>query len=262
MVNARDKELAARFSGAREIVCDATALGWHALLLVGFAALCAGALSPALFVPLGFCAYIRNFNGLHEGSHARRTPGNPLRRLRLGSMIVHSPLQLGREELVKNHRLHHAYPGDPHRDPHAIVTHGRWWRAALNAALQPELTAVAYIRRAGRVDPGLRRVLAYNTAMSAALVAAAGADIVWWLAVTRLGSTACWFIFDWCLHHPRLWGRAESLPLPRAVQWVWAALFSRDNLEAARHHALHHRFPSVADRELPALARALAARGA
>ena len=49
-----------------------------------------------------------------------------------------------------------------------------------------------------------------------------------------------------------------ELQLPRALQLMWAALFSRDNLHGIQHHELHHRFSFVADRELPALARFLA----
>ena len=37
-----------------------------------------------------------------------------------------------------------------------------------------------------------------------------------------------------------------------------ALLLGRDNLQATRFHALHHRFATVRDRDLPALARLLA----
>lgn len=260
MVDVGSKSIAARFQGENELDRDIAALGYHALLLGSFALLCQGVLSPGLFMVIGLCAYIRNFNAIHEAMHARKgsyNPLRPLRPLRQAAMIVHGPLQLGRRELTKNHRMHHAFPGDPLRDPDAAFNNGLWWRAALAAFFQPELTIVDFVRRAGEVGPTLRNTLIYNAAVSAGLFALAGADIVWWIAVTRLGSTACWFIFDWALHHPSVYGRGE-LQLPRALQLLWTVMFSRDNLRGVQHHELHHRFSFVADRELPALARYLA----
>jgi len=257
MVDVGSKSIAARFQGEDELARDLAALGYHALLLGSFALLCQGVLPPAVFMVVGLCAYIRNFNAIHEAMHARKGSKNPLRPLRQAAMIVHGPLQLGRRELTKNHRMHHAFPGDPLRDPEGAVTHGPWWRAAPAAFFQPELTLLDFVRRVREIGPTLRTALIYNAAMSAGLFALAGADIVWWIALTRLGSTACWFIFDWALHQPRLYGHGE-LQLPRALQLMWAALFSRDNLHGIQHHELHHRFSFVADRELPALARFLA----
>jgi hypothetical protein len=98
--------------------------------------------------------------------------------------------------------------------------------------------------------------------MTAALVWFAGANIVWWIAATRLGSTAGWFIFDWILHRPRLWsGNPGVHARGRCSRWCGAVLFSRDNLNATVYHKLHHRFGHVADRELPALAQFLASQG-
>jgi hypothetical protein len=100
-------------------------------------------------------------------------------------------------------------------------------------------------------------VLIYNAAVSAGLFALAGADIVWWIAVTRLGSTACWFIFDWALHHPAVYDRGE-LPLPRPA----AAAVERDVLarQPQRGPAPRAAPPLLVRRrpELPALARLLA----
>jgi fatty acid desaturase len=223
-----------------------------------FALLCHDLVSPALFLVIGLCAYVRNFNALHEASHARRSAWNPLRKLRVAFMIVHGPLQLGYRQLARNHRLHHAFPRDLVNDPDASLNSGQWYRAAPNASVQPELSALQYLRRAR--DPAMRTVFAYNCMMTAALVALAGADILWWIAVTRLGSTLTWFIFDWILHHPRVYSLSEPRPLPRIVSWLWIVLFSRANLNAARFHALHHAYPGVADNDLPALARELATR--
>jgi hypothetical protein len=124
------------------------------------------------------------------------------------------------------------------------------------------LAAVQHVRRERALRPGMRRALAYNAAVTAALVAIGGVQFVWWLAVTRLGSTACWFIFDYMLHSPRLWGRSAALPLARPLQWLWIGLFGRDNLNATRYHTLHHRFAAVRDRDLPALAGFLGEREA
>jgi hypothetical protein len=101
----------------------------------------------------------------------------------------------------------------------------------------------------------------WHSAVTAAMLAAAGSAFLWWVLVTRLGSVACWFVFDWILHHPRVWG-PSPLRVGRPLQVVWAALFSRDNLHASMHHVLHHRYAWVADRDLPALAEFLAAREA
>lgn len=258
MTERLERTIARMFPGERELECDARALAYHAALLLAFAALCAGALPAWAFVPLGLCAYIRNFNAIHEAVHAREGRDNPLRPLRQLAMIVHGPLQLGRDELASDHRRHHAHPGDPQRDPHVTVHSDHWYGALLQALFQPELAAIQHVRRERALRPGMRRALAYNAATSAALLALAGADIVWWIAVTRVGSTACWFIFDFLLHSPGLWGRTEALPVPRPVQWLWSALFGGDNLNATRYHTLHHRFAAVRDRDLPALSRLLA----
>ena len=254
-----ERTILRHFPGERARDVDAQALAYHAALLVAFAALCAGALPAWLFVPLGVCLYVRNFNAIHESVHARVDPFDPLRPLRQLAMIVHGPLQLGRDELSSDHRRHHAHPGDPERDPHVAVHSDHWAEGLAQALFQPEIAAVRHLRRVRAVRPGMRRALAYNLATSAALVALGGADIVWWIAATRLGSTACWFIFDYMLHAPGVWGRTDALPMPRHLRALWVALFGRDNLNATRYHTLHHRFAGVRDRDLPALASLIAA---
>lgn len=254
-----ERTISRHFPGERAVECDALALGYHAALLLAFVALCLGGLPAWAFVPLGVCLYVRNFNAIHEAVHARVDRANPLGPLRQLAMIVHGPLQLGRDELSSDHRRHHAHPGDPDRDPHVAVHSDHWASAMLQALFQPELAAVRHLRRERALRPGMRRALAYNTALSAVLLAVAGADIVWWIAATRLGSTACWFIFDFMLHAPGVWGRTDALPMPRPVRALWVALFGRDNLNATRYHTLHHRFAGVRDRDLPALASLLTA---
>lgn len=253
-------EIARLFPRDCQARCDAAALGYHALLLGAFALRCHDLLSPPLFVVIGLCAYVRNFNAIHQGSHASATTWNPLRRFRQAAMIVHGPVQLGLRELARNHRLHHAFPADPERDPGASVNCGRLPAAMLNSFIQPELALYEYVRREGHVPVALRRTLACNTAMIAALIAFGGVNFFWWLLATRLGSTAAWFVFDWLFHRPTVWSRPELGSLPRWLSVLWAALFSRNNLNASRFHTLHHRYPQVADRALPALARFLASR--
>lgn len=233
---------------------------YHGLLLASFALLCVDVLPPALFLVLGLCLYVRNFQALHEACHARRVAHNPLRRLRNAAIIVNSPLQFGRDELVRDHHLHHSHTGDPERDPDMGLNRLPWWSAVVHATFQPELGLISFVRRAGRVGPGLRRVFLYNLAMCAALVALAGANIVWWIAVTRLGSLACWLIFDWVLHNPRVWDHAEPVPVPRLLQPLWVVMFSRANLHAVEYHTVHHTYPFVAAGDLPAAHRWLAAR--
>jgi len=253
MGTALGKQLVVRFDRANELRCYITAVAAHGLLLVLFALLCAGLLPPSLFLLLGFFAYIRNFNALHEGSHARQAKDNPLRRLHFGMMIVHSPFQLGFHALASNHRLHHAFPCDLAHDPNASLNRGRWYVAAPCASIQPEFAALHFLRRTG-FNARIRNVLVYNCAMVAILAAFAGTNIVWWLLLTRLGSLATWFAFDWILHHPDVYSRPATTSMPRLIQWLWIAMFSRANLNAFRFHALHHAYPGVADLQLPALA--------
>ena len=198
----------------------------------------------------GLAFYVRNFQALHEAAHSRRQPRNPLRWLRNAGIIVNSPLQFGRDQLVRDHHLHHSHSGDPERDPDVVLNNLPWWGAVLHATFQPELGLLSFVRRAGKVGPSLRRVFVYNILVFAGLVALAGADIVWWIALTRLGSLACWFIFDWVLHNPRVWGHVDPVPVPRPLQLLWIALFSRDNLAAVQYHTVHHRYPFIASHDL------------
>ena len=261
MRDSLDRSIITRFSGEREFRCEAVALVCHAALLGAFALLCAGVLAPALFMVIGVCAYVRNFNAIHQMAHARRSGGNPLRRLRWLLMIVHGPCQVGHAELSRAHHHHHAFTGDPRRDPHVAVGSKTWYSAALAACFAPEITLVRHVRGEGRVSRALAGVLLYNAVMTVALVWFAGANIVWWIAATRLGSTAVWFIFDWILHRPALWSGLRAYTPGPLFALVWTVLFSRDNLNATVYHKLHHRFGHIADRELPALAAFLSREG-
>lgn len=253
MASRTHENITARFEREEEWRCYLTALSAHGLLVAAFALLCHGLLPAPLFLLVGLMAYVRNFNAMHEASHAVGSTRNFLRWARPALMIVHSPLQLGYRELAHNHHLHHAFPCDPVKDPDASLNTGQWYTAAPFASVQPELAALQMLRRTRHLGKRLRELLVYNCAMSATLVALAGTNILWWILVTRLGSLATWFIFDWILHHPRVFPKMEPRPLPMPVQWLWSALFSRDNLNASRFHTLHHAHPHVPSRQLPLL---------
>ena len=247
------RDVVSRFPGASELVRDTEALSYHALLVACFVLLCADVLPPAAFMVLGLCFYVRNFQALHEACHTRRVRRNPLRRIRNAAMIVNSPLQFGRDQLVRDHLLHHEHVGDPTRDPDVALNRLPWWSAVLHATFQPELGLLSFVRRAGYIGPSLRNALVYNFVVFAALVALAGADIVWWIAVTRLGSLACWFIFDWVLHNPQVWEHADPIPVPRVLHPLWILMFSRENLTGVQYHTVHHAYPSVTSGDLKAL---------
>jgi fatty acid desaturase len=70
--------------------------------------------------------------------------------------------------------------------------------------------------------------------------------------MTRVGNTAAFFVFSWVVHHP---GHYQIRPprFPAKVGAAWALLFGRENLRGIRFHYLHHCFPHVPDRDLPAL---------
>ena len=257
--NAADRDIAASFPPESAARCETLALWWHAALLASWAALVHGALSSGVFFLVGLCAFVRNFNALHELSHAPDARRSPLSRLRFLMYIVSSPVQLSYDETAKNHRAHHAFIGDALRDPDAYLNTGKWWRAIVNAATQPEQSLFRWVRQEG----WSRRVgylLAWNCTVITALYYVGGLrGLAFWLALTRVASVAVWFIFDWILHHDRVWGRAP-VSLPSAVVPLWVLLFGRDNLCAVQFHALHHRFPYVRDRGLPRLSASLRER--
>lgn len=238
---------------------DAVALAWSLVFYGAWLGLVAGWWGPGPFALLGVVAYVRNFNALHESFHAPR----PRDRAWLGRhlMVVTSPLMLGYGPLRENHRLHHTWAGQAGRDPDHYLASGHVAAALLHALTQPEQSFVRYVARRG-LSATVVRTLAVHAAIFAGIATLGwGAPLLWWVVVTRIGNTASWFIFDWCLHHPRRWGTNEAPGLPRIVRAAWIVLFSRSNLYGVEHHHIHHHYPSVRDADLPRLCRELRACG-
>jgi len=252
------REVARRYPADDAERLDAIAGGWALVFCGAWAALVAGWLPAWAFVLIGLPAFIRNFNALHESFHARRRHDRAWLGRRL--TLVTGPLMLGYAALRDNHRRHHAWTGHAGRDPDHYLLSGPWWVALLNALSQPEQSVVRYVARCG-----WSRALVGDLVLHASLFAAVawvgwGAPLVWWLLVTRAGNAASWFIFDWCIHHPRLWGSDRGPRLPSALRRAWALAFSRNNLYGVEHHHVHHQYPFVPDAKLPRLAAELSRR--
>lgn len=204
------------------------------------------------FVVLGVCAFVRNFNALHEGFHAKR----PVSRWWLGRhlFVVTSPFMLGYDPLRRNHSLHHTWAQQPARDPDAYLAYGPAWRGLFNAITQPEQGFFRYVAREGWSREIVGRLALHSAVFGAVAWFGGPTGFIAWLVVTRIGNTASWFIFDWILHHDTVWPGTDAPGLPAVVRTVWTGLFGRDNLLGVEHHTLHHLYPFVPGRELPALA--------
>ncbi|MCB9756534.1 MAG: fatty acid desaturase [Myxococcales bacterium] len=210
-----------------------------------------------LFALLGVCAYVRAFNALHESFHAQRASSRW--RWARHLMVVTSPLMLGYGPLRRNHAGHHSWAQQPARDPDAYLAYGPWWRALFGALTQPEQSCIRYLARRG-LDHQLALQILVHTLVFVGVAWIGGSQgLLAWVLVTRIANTASWFIFDWILHQPWAW-RLEALELPWPIARLWAALFGEDNLRAVTHHQLHHWYPTIPSRILPALARVAAER--
>ena len=232
--------------------------GFWALTFYGlWGGLCLGLVPAWLFALVGSAAFIRNFNALHEAFHARRRRD----RAWLGRhlMAVISPFSLGYGPLRDNHLQHHTWAGQAGRDPDHYLAAGPWWRALFNALTQPEQSVIRFVRRCGWSREVIGRVALHTAVFAGVAWVGWGWPLVWWIAVTRFANTASWFIFDWCLHHPRRWGNDRAPGFPAPLRLVWTVLLSRQNLLAVEYHHVHHQYPFVRDGDLATLARELAA---
>lgn len=236
---------------------DRLAAAWAGVFMVSWALTVAGWMPVVAFVLVGTCAFVRNFNALHEGFHAKRSTGRW--RWARHLFVVTSPFMLGYHPLRLNHIEHHTWAQQPDRDPDAYLAYGPWWLALFNAITQPEQGFVRFVRRKGWTREVVGRLVLHSVVFAAVCTVGGPQGALLWVAVTRLGNTASWFIFDWILHHDRSWGRLGAPGLPQPLRRVWALLLGEDNLLGVEYHHVHHLYPTVPGPTLPRLARDLEA---
>lgn len=214
----------------------------------------AGAVPGVAAGVLGVVCLLRYFNRAHEMIHAdpRGLVGrHPARTL----MIVMGPVYLGFRELREWHLRHHREHGGPD-DPDAAMLAAPG-RAALACLLQPELSALGYLRRHG-ASPRLAAAMAGRATLWAALMWLGGwPGLLLYNVMARVGNGGAFFVFSWVVHQPRLYGKLRPPRFPAALARAWLVLVGRENLNGIRYHYLHHCFPHVPDRDLPALSRRL-----
>jgi fatty acid desaturase len=211
-----------------------------------------GLLPLQVFLVAGVPVFIRAFNRLHEAVHAAPGTRNPFAFARYFPILV-SPFQLSYASIQKDHFHHHAHVGTE-KDPTAWLTECRSpVTGFLLSLVEAEVAWLYHLRRHGASRDFVLDTLRHLV-MTGVLVALTGRYAVYWFALTRLGNTLAWYVFDYWLHQPRFYGRGVYLPLRGAVRLVWGALFSFDNVHAVEHHHLHHRYAFVPAGKLPALA--------
>ncbi len=230
--------------------------GLWAIVFYGlYAAFLAGYLNVWVFAVLGVSAFVRNFNALHEGFHAKRVSGAWTWARHL--FVVTSPFMLSYQALKRNHSEHHTWAQQPDMDPDAYLAYGSGWIALFNAMTQPEQGFFRYLRRRG-LSKGIVYTLIRHTVVSAAIIAVGGWDgLLVWVIVSRIGNTSSWFIFDWVLHQTWAWERFGAPGIPTVVRYLWIAIFGSDNLLGVEFHYVHHHYPFVPGSSLPALSREL-----
>jgi len=256
-------DVAAHHPKGRGDLFDRLAAMWAMAVYGLYAGYVAGVVPGWLFVPLGVCAFVRNFNALHEGFHAPRATGRWRRWRHL--FVVTSPFMLGYHPLKRNHSEHHTWAQQPDRDPDAYLAYGPWWRALFNAITQPEQGFFRYLCRHDFSRELWARLLIHSAVFASLAVASLVGlghlgGLLAWVLMTRIGNTASWFIFDWVLHHPAVWGRWSPPGLPRPLRAVWALLFGEDNLLGVEYHFVHHHYHFVPGQGLPGLAQEVRAR--
>lgn len=249
-VERRARQLAAGYAIDPVRRYETPALGWSlGFYACYFAAIAALVPMWAVVVP-GVVCFLRYFNLMHESLHAdarRSRPGHPGRWL----IVVVGPIYLGYAELRELHLAHHREHDTP-SDPDLGMLASSPWRALLACLVQPEQSALCYLRRHG-LRPRLAAAMATRAGVYAALMWLGGwPGALLYNLMTRVGNTAAFFVFSWVVHQPRHYV-VRPPRFPAALAAVWALLFGRDNLRGIRFHYLHHRYPHVPDRDLPAL---------
>ncbi len=229
-------------------------LGWALAFYACYFVTVAGLVPMWAMLAPGVVCFIRYFNRAHESLHAD-VRGNAGKHPARWLMVIVSPIYLGYDQLRELHLAHHREVDTP-SDPDQFMLHASAWRAMLACVVQPEQYLVAYIRRCG-LRPRVAAQLALRTGVYAGLMWLGGwPGALLYNLMTRIGNTAAFFIFSWVVHQPEHY----QLRPPRFPAWmasVWAPLFGRESLLGVRFHYLHHRFPHVPDRHLPALSHEL-----
>ncbi len=204
---------------------------------------------------LGVICLLRYFNRFHEALHAdmRGQPRwHPARTL----LVLMGPIYLGYRELRDSHYAHHREDGGP-QDPDLALLAASPLRSALACLLQPELSAIEHVRRCG-LAPATALGLAARALAFAGLMALGGwPGVVLYNVMVRVGNGVAWFVFSWVVHGPWLYGQVRPPRFPAPLAALWVLLVGRENLRGIRFHYLHHCFPHVPDRDLPALSRRL-----
>lgn len=249
------KQVADEYAPGDGNAYDALAGAWAVVFYAAYATFVFGWLPWWTFGILGVCAFVRNFNALHEGFHAKRT--TRLFGWAKHLFVVASPFMLGYAPLLRNHLLHHTWAQQPERDPDAYLAYGSAPVALFNAITQPEQSFFRYLAREGVSAELIGRFVLHSLVFAGVAAFGGPRGLLAWVIVTRIGNTASWFIFDWILHQDRAWGRYGAPGIPQPIRLVWTALFGVDNLLGVEYHHVHHQYPFVPGPQLPALGAAL-----
>lgn len=232
-------------------------LTWALVFYGLYALLIAGAISPAVYVPLAVLSLLRYFNRAHEQLHADPRGATPWHLSRL-VLIVMGPVYLGYRELREMHFTHHRLDGDT-RDPDRKIMRGSLLRAALRCLCDPELSVYYYISHHG-LRPRLAAGLLGRASAWSLLMGLGGWEgLLYYNLAARLGNGLAWFVFSRVAHSTWLYGQVSPPAIPRAFAAAWTLLICRENLHGVRFHFLHHLFPTVPDRYLPRLSQQLLA---
>lgn len=234
---------------------EAPMLGWSLGFYACYFAAVAGLVPMVVSGALGVLCLLRYFNRFHEALHADtrgQARWHPARVL----LVLMGPLYLGYRELRDQHLAHHREDGGP-RDPDLWMLADSPVRSVAACLLQPELSVIDHVRRAG-LTPRIAAGLAARAAAYAGLMWIGGwPGFILYNVMTRVGNGVAWFVFSWVVHGPWLYGQVRPPRFPGPLAAAWVVLVGRENLHGIRFHYLHHCFPHVPDRDLPALSRRL-----
>lgn len=233
---------------------DALCFLWTLVFYFSYFALIKNWFSPMVYIFVAVVAIMRNFNALHQSFHAQRLSDgrvseNVFAYFR-NFIILMGPLNLGYDQYKRNHLLHHHYEGAV-GDPERYLQRGPAWVAYLNAFTHPEQAVVRHLFHNG-LDRAIIKTLTLNLVAYSLLMYAGGLrGAIAYKIATRLGDSFSFWISDYWLHRPSLYGK--QLVLPKLLSKTWSILFSYDSLMGLSFHGLHHQYPRVPDSKLSAL---------